>query len=229
MDLAEVMKALEAAGSAQTRKTYTRHGVTGPQFGVSAATTKVLTKKIKTDHALAGQLWDTGNHDARILALFIADPSAATVKQIDEWAKALDNYVLTGALAEFIARTPHARKVADKWESKTGWLRYAAWTVLGRLCMSDPDIPDEYFEKRLEYIEREIHKHKDRFGHGLNQALICIGIRNPRLTELALAAAGRIGKVEVDHGDTACKTPDAAAYIRKTLAHQEKRGKRVGC
>ena len=33
----------------------------------------------------------------------------------------------------------------------------------------------------------------------------------------ALAAAERIGKVHVDHGNTACTTPDAAAYIQKTL------------
>ena len=45
-----------------------------------------------------------------------------------------------------------------------------------------------------------------------------IGIRSPALTERALQVAGKIGKVEVNHGETGCKTPDAAAYIRKTLA-----------
>jgi hypothetical protein len=30
-----------------------------------------------------------------------------------------------------------------------------------------------------------------------------------------LAAAARIGPVEVDHGETGCKTPDAAAYIKR--------------
>ena len=28
-------------------------------------------------------------------------------------------------------------------------------------------------------------------------------------------AARRIGEVHVDHGETGCKTPDAAAYIQK--------------
>jgi hypothetical protein len=37
-------------------------------------------------------------------------------------------------------------------------------------------------------------------------------------------AARRIGKVEVDHGDTAWKTPDAASYIDKTWAHSESKG-----
>src|SRR4051812_27650280 len=120
MTLDETMKALEAAGSEQTRKTYTRHGVTGPQFGVNYSVLKPLAKKLKTDHDLAVRLWDTGNHDARILALMIADPRAATAKQIDHWARALDNYVLTDALGGFIARTPFARDRVEKWEKKSG-------------------------------------------------------------------------------------------------------------
>jgi hypothetical protein len=30
-----------------------------------------------------------------------------------------------------------------------------------------------------------------------------------------LAIAKKIGKVDVDHGETSCKTPDAGPYIRK--------------
>ena len=41
----------------------------------------------------------------------------------------------------------------------------------------------------------------------------------------SLAAARRIGKVEVDHGDTGCKTPDAVDYIRKMA---ERRAAKAG-
>jgi hypothetical protein len=39
-----------------------------------------------------------------------------------------------------------------------------------------------------------------------------------------MAAAKRIGTVDVDHGDTACKTPDAAATIDKTWVHSTSKG-----
>jgi hypothetical protein len=42
MTLAEAMHALEKAGSAQTRKTYARHGAEEPMFGVSFAVMKTL-------------------------------------------------------------------------------------------------------------------------------------------------------------------------------------------
>jgi hypothetical protein len=54
--------------------------------------------------------------------------------------------------------------------------------------------------------------------------VIAIGCRSPALRKAALAAAKRIGKVDVDQGDTACKTPDAAGYIEKCWAHATSKG-----
>ena len=49
----------------------------------------------------------------------------------------------------------------------------------------------------------------------MNGALISIGVFKPGLRKKAIAAANRIGKVDVDHGETSCKTPDAIPYIEK--------------
>jgi|SRR5829696_7030149 len=59
-------------------------------------------------------------------------------------------------------------------------------------------------------------------GYEMNGALIAIGIRNPALEKKAIAAAERIGKVEVDHGETGCKTPDAVPYIRQAVERRKK-------
>ena len=49
----------------------------------------------------------------------------------------------------------------------------------------------------------------------MNGELISIGAFKPALRKRAIEAAKRIGKVEVDHGETSCKTPDEAPYIEK--------------
>jgi hypothetical protein len=54
----------------------------------------------------------------------------------------------------------------------------------------------------------------------MNAALIAIGGSRPKLMKKAVAAAERIGEVEVDHGETSCTTPDAAAYIRKMASRK---------
>ncbi|MBK8270370.1 MAG: DNA alkylation repair protein [Planctomycetes bacterium] len=86
MSFQEAMSALEKAGSAQTRKTYGRHGAPEPMFGVSFATLKTLYKRIKIDQELAEALWSTGNFDARNLAIKIADPASISSRELDWWA-----------------------------------------------------------------------------------------------------------------------------------------------
>lgn len=71
MSFQDTMSALEKAGSAQTRKTYARHGASEPMFGVSFATLKILYKRIRVDQELAEALWNTGNFDAHNLALML--------------------------------------------------------------------------------------------------------------------------------------------------------------
>lgn len=220
----EILAELSVLGTEQNRKTYRRHGVMNEMFGVSYANLEKLRKKIKVDTDLAGKLWATGNHDARILATMIADPARLTDREIENWSKDLSNYVVTDALARLVARSPLARKKMEQWmKSKSEWIGSAGWLLVGVLAMRDDELPDEYFENHLETIERNIHTAKNRVRYAMNGAVIGIGMRNTRLEKKALAAAARIGRVEVDHGETGCKTPDIAVYIRKAAARKKKR------
>jgi len=70
----------------------------------------------------------------------------------------------------------------------------------------------------LAALDRGIHQAPNWTRHAMNNALIAIGGYRTELREEALAAAGRIGRVVVDHGKTNCKTPDAAAYIGRMVS-----------
>ena len=218
----EVVARLKTAGTAQNRKVYRRHGVLGDKYGVSYAELGKFTKQIKTDHDLAVQLWDTGNHDARILATMIADPAEMKAALLDSWSRDLDSYPLTDAFVVLVSKTDFAQKKMEKWApAKSEWIAQAGWALLSHLAVKHTDLPDSFFLEHLETIEREIHSRKNRVRHSMNGALIAIGLRNPKLEQRALAAAAGIGKVEVDHGETNCKTPDAAAYIRKARKRKQ--------
>ncbi len=227
MDAETLLRELESRGSAQTRKTYGRHGVRGPMFGVSYKDLDILAKRLKTNHLLALELWKTENHDARILATMIADPAALKAGELNRWMKDVEDHVVGDAVGGVIARSRHGKSKADKWrEAKGELLSYVGWSITARLAMNDAELEDEYFKPLVEQIEKRIHAAPNRTRYGMNGALIAIGVRSAALRKLALAAARRIGKVEVDHGDTACKTPDAAAYIKKTLAHRKQQAGR---
>jgi len=225
MTLAETMKALEKAGSAQTRKTYARHGAPEPMFGVSYAALKALVKKIKVDHELALGLWKSGNFDARNLALKIADPARMSAKELERWVSECGGPFLGRYVAMLAAEGPHAPALAKAWlKSKNYAQRAAAWALVGHLAWRDAATSDAWLLERLGEIEKKIHAADNAEREAMNQALITIGCRSAALKKAALASAKRIGTVDVDHGDTACKTPDAAAAIEKAWAYSTSKG-----
>ena len=221
MILNSALRELKRRGTAQNRKAYRRHGVGENMYGVSFADLRLLAKQIKTDQDLAVQLWATGNHDAQVLATLIADPAQFDAKTLDAWSKDLGNYVITDQFAGLAARTAYWRKKAEKWHTARGeWVARAGWNLLGQLALHESALPDRYFEAYLVEIETGIHQQKNRVREAMNQALIAIGARSAALQEKALRAARTIGPVEIDHGETNCKTPDAAEYILRTVAHR---------
>ena len=216
MTAKEVLAELKRTGTAQNRKVYARHGIGEKMFGVSFADLGKLKKKIKLDHELAKQLWASGNHDAQVLATMIVEPEKMDDSLLESWAKNLSNYVIADMFSRTASQSTLACKKVLQWtKSAEEYVGQAGWNLLAHLAMDNQDLPDSYFEIYLDVIERKIHKSKNRVRHAMNSALIAIGIRNAALEKAALAAAAKIGKVDVDHGETNCKTPDAASYIRK--------------
>ncbi len=224
LTLAEVMALLEGAGSEQARKTYARHGATGPMFGVAFGFLGKLWKRLRFNHDLALKLWKTGNVDARNLAMKIADASLITSAELDQWA--LENPMRMCGLyiASLTQESGQGAAKAKAWlASSNDKLRATGWAVIGVLSNRDETEPDETFAKHLATIEKSIHSEANEVKAAMNGALIAIGGRSPALRKAATSAAKRIGKVEVDHGPTACETPDATSYLEKMWAYSQGR------
>lgn len=222
MKASECLKKLSALGTAQNRKIYARHGVVGDAFGVSYANLGKLKKAIKSDHELAVALWKSKNHDARILATMIADPKKLTAATLDGWVKDCTSYPITDAFCGVAARARSAKARMEKWmKARAEMTQVAAWNLLAYLSEDADAIGDAELKKYLKTIEKGIHSAQNRVRYAMNTAMIQIGLR-PSLNKEAIAAAKRVGKVLVDHGDTGCKTPDAASYIVKAFAHRKK-------
>lgn len=229
MELDEVMATLEAEGTAQNRKIYARHGAQEPMFGVSYATLGKLEKRIKCDHELGLALWDSGNHDARMLAAKVVDSGEFGAKLADRWAREAVCYQTAGAVADVVADSPVARGRSDAWRDRKGeWVASAGWGVLARTCEDEELWSIAELRELIRQIEDEIHDRPNRVRHEMNMALICIALRNAALQRLAMSAGRRIGPVDVDHGETNCSTPDACDYIEKTVGYRGRRAVRSG-
>jgi len=217
------LQALKEAGTEQTRKTYRRHGVLGKQYGVKYGDLGKLVKQIKTNTKLALSLWNSGIHDARVLATMIADSSELSREQLANWATETDNDVLAGGVAQCASKHPEAWALVKEWsESDEDLVSAAGFATICPLTRSK-DVPaTKELSAWIRQIRDTIHDRPNRTRYAMNGALIALGLVNEPLQKQALAAAKKIGKVDVDHGDTACKTPDAEAYILKAAERQKK-------
>ncbi len=224
MKLGDVMKTLEGLGSAQTAKTYVRHGAQPPIFGVSYANMYKLQKKLAPNTRLARSLWTTKNHDARTLATLIVNPSEMSSTDLDGWIDAVNDYPLEGAVAAVVARSPHAVRKAESWRKARDEFKSAAgWNVVAALASAGSLVTNGWLAPCIDEIQERIPRAKNRTRYAMNTALIAIGGYRPALRSAALRAAKAIGFVDVDHGDTACRTPDATSYIRRMVERQRKK------
>ena len=217
MNAQEILTTLETLGKPQTAAIYRRHGSGDNVFGVLTSEIAKLQKKIKVDHALAMELWKTGNAEARVLALQVADPEKLTRAAADGLVKDGPVHFIGPYLSGLLARSPIAEKTMRAWMKSPDELpREMGYGILGVRLKDDPSsVSDADAEKVLATIEKEIHRSPNWARYAMNGALIAIGVFKPALAKKAIEAAKRIGKVEVDHGETNCKTPDAVSYIDK--------------
>ena len=91
----EVMSELKKLGTEQIRKIWVSHGVKGDLFGVKIGDMKVIQKKIKHDHALALELFDTKNADAMYFAGLISEPEKMSKAELQRWAETANWYMLS--------------------------------------------------------------------------------------------------------------------------------------
>ncbi len=219
MTVDEALAALREAGSEQIRSIYARHGVAEPQLGVRHGDLDQLRKRIKTDDALAAGLWATGIHDARVLACKISDPRAIPAETLDAWAADTNSHVLADALGGLAAKSPHRARLAETWRADPRELvARLGWRMVAHRAMGELDLPTPVLVAWLGEIERELPTAPNRTRGAMLDALIAIGGTHEAARARALAVADALGPIEIDHGETACKTPDPVAYIQKMAA-----------
>lgn len=220
MTLDETMKLLASKGTEQTRKTYRRHGAPEPMFGVKIGDLKPIVKQIKGDQALAMQLYATGNSDAMYLAGLVADGGQMKRAELDRWAKGATWHMISGCTVPWVAAEhPDATEIALKWiDSPKEPIAVSGWATLSSVVSVRPDdkLPVKQIDTLLTRVVKTIQASQNRVRYAMNNFVICCGTYVAPLADKAIAAARKIGRVEVDMGQTDCQVPDAESYILKS-------------
>jgi 3-methyladenine DNA glycosylase AlkD len=219
MTAKEIVEELRSLGKESIKKVLVKHGAKEPFFGVSVEDLKKIQKRVKTNHLLALELYDTGISDAMYLAGLIADDAKMTKKDLQRWVERAYWYMLSEYTAPWVAAgSNHGREIALEWiESKKESVAAAGWATLSSLVgiKKDEDLDIPELKRLLERVRKTIHQQPNRVRHTMNGFVIAVGSYVAALTQLAVEVGKKMGPVAVDMGGTSCKVPSAPEYIKK--------------
>ena len=189
------LERLRRHGSRRNVEGMARFGIHAKQvYGVSKPMLDKVAREIGKNHELGMRLWNTGNHDARLLGVLISESQRVTSKQMEAWVKAFDNWdVCDGTCCHLFAAAAPAWEKALRWtRRKNEFEKRAGFALIAYLAVHDKASEDARFEPCLEAIEREAGDHRNFVRKAVNWALRNIGKRNISLHKEAIVCAERI-------------------------------------
>jgi len=220
MKLEQVLRELEARSDRRQIAVWQRLGMDIRNFyGVSQTQIIHLAATIGRDHDLAGELWATGVHDARLLAVLIENKGQITQGQVFLWLNDSDYWDLTDLIVKKLLLSLDVkfvlRIIRESIKSDKEFVERAAYIAIGELAKNNAKVSGKNFEGYLSRIGRQIKNAKNWVKEGMLYALVMIGTKNKTLNKKAVGVARRIDDfdIRIEYGDTPKKTPDIYGYL----------------
>lgn len=191
----EILSLLRSMGSEVNREGMGRYAIRiDHALGIKVTDLRKFARQVKKGHDLALQLWDSGIHEARILATIIDDPKAVTDGQMEQWAADFDSWdIVDQACNNLFRTTPLARVKAFQWAGQDDeYIKRAGFTMMAVLAVHGREAEDDFFHGCLDIVEYESSDERNYVKKAVNWALRQIGKRSPALREQALKSAERI-------------------------------------
>lgn len=177
-------------------------------LGISVSQLRVLAgllRPLRRDrpdfvHQVAGELWATKVHEARILAGLIDLPALVTADQADAWVADLDSWDVCDQLSKLFAATDFAYAKVEQWAaSPLEFVKRSGLVLICALTVHDKAADDQRLIGFLPLIERAATDERNFVKKAASWALRQIGKRSKTCQPAAVASAERI---LVEHADS---------------------------
>jgi 3-methyladenine DNA glycosylase AlkD len=220
MTVDEALKQLQALGNEATRARNKKLGAGDNQFGVQMGEIRKIAAKIKSDDPLAMALWDTGNLEARLLAILLIKPKNLSRDQLDRMVRSATFPQLADWLNAYIVKDhPDKEALRQSWmEDDDPWAARAGWNLTAGRIARSPDGLD--LPALLDRIEAELANVAPPEQWTMNNCLAGIGIHFPKYRKRALAIGERLGIYRDYPVSKGCTSPFAPIWINEMVRRQ---------
>ncbi|WP_433613759.1 DNA alkylation repair protein [Prescottella agglutinans] len=214
------MAELAALEDPKIRAVNERHG---DDHGVNLTKLRAVAKRLKTQHDLAGQLWETGDSAARLVAILISRPKAYSAAELDAMLRDARVPKVHDWLVSYVVK-----KNGQVEELRTAWfadpdpvVASAGWALTTDRVAKAPDGLD--LPELLDLIEAHMKDAPDRLQWAMNECLATIGIHHPEHRARAIDIGERLGVLEDYPTPPNCTSPYAPIWIDEMVRRRARK------
>lgn len=213
---------LESLGHEKVRKQNRKQGAGDNQFGVKHGDIRKVAAKIKTNHKLALELWETDNIDAQLLAILLLKPEELSRDQIDQMVRSITFAQVADWMNSYVVKLhPDKEALRETWmEDADPWAARAGWSLTSGRINKSPEGLD--LPALLKRIESEMGSAVPEVQWTMNFCLAGIGINFPKHRKRALAIGEKLGVYRDYPCSKGCTSPFAPIWINEMVSRQSK-------
>ena len=195
----QILEQLKAMANPANVAGMARYGINPHNtLGVSMPSLRAIARREKPNHGLALQLWESGVHEARILAALVADPKLVNEELMERWVIDFDSWdVCDQVCSNLFDKTPLAYPKAIEWGGRQeAYVKRAGFVLMAALAVHDKRASDQEFESFFPVILRESCDERNFVKKAVNWALRGIGKRNMALNAQAIQLSQQIAELD---------------------------------
>lgn len=221
MTVQETLERLEALGNDKMRRQNSKNGADANQFGVRLGDIRKLAASIKSNHELALALWETGNVDARLLAILLMKPAKLSGTEMDRLVRSASFVQVADWLNAYVVKEhPEKETLRRKWMAADDpWAARAGWNLTSGRIARRPEGLD--LPALLDRIEREMAGAAPEVQWTMNNCLAGIGIHFREHRDRAIAIGETLGIYRDYPVSKGCTSPFAPIWISEMVKRKE--------
>ncbi|OJJ11674.1 hypothetical protein BKI51_08085 [Alphaproteobacteria bacterium AO1-B] len=191
-----VLDNLTALGSEENRAGMARFGIeTSKAFGVPMAELRPLARRIGKQERLADELWASGYHEVRLLAILTIPQAALTDERALRWLSEIKSWDHCDQLTNVLARREGSDAlIAPLAAKEEEFLRRAAFALIAWRAVHAKKSPDTEFHSYLPLIRTAASDPRNFVWKAVHWALRQIGKRSASLHGPALQVAEELSE-----------------------------------
>jgi 3-methyladenine DNA glycosylase AlkD len=228
MTVHQIMQILQESGNAAMLKVHQKNGAGERTYGVKMGDLRQLAKRIKKNHPLAIELWQTGHIDARMLAVLIADPTKITRQEMEDMiAGESFEWLADWIQSYWLKEHPDREYFRSEWiDSNKPMLARAGWALTaGTIARREHVL---LITQILDRIENEMREAAPVVQWTMNSTLAQIGIHYPEFRKRAIDIGEKIALYKNYPVSKGCTSPYAPIWIREMVSRQEAKVDAIG-